>query len=52
MTEPCKECDGRGEYLDAPSNVLDGRAYMTPCPDCQGTGVVDTTEDEDVGDTD
>lgn len=31
----CDECDGSGEVLDAPGNVLDGRAYWTPCPVCR-----------------
>jgi hypothetical protein len=45
MTNPaptaskCPECDGRGEVLDAPSNVLAGRPYWTPCPECFGTGL-------------
>ena len=36
--EPCPECDGRGEVLDAPSDVLEGHPFLVPCPDCQGTG--------------
>jgi len=32
----CPECDGQGEVLEAPDRVLDGRAYMTPCPVCRG----------------
>lgn len=32
----CEECDGRGEVLDAPNNVLDGEPYWTPCPRCGG----------------
>jgi hypothetical protein len=35
---PCDECEGRGDVLDAPANVLDGRSYRTPCPKCGGTG--------------
>lgn len=35
----CPECDGRGVVLDAPGDVLSGRAYWTPCPDCGGSGV-------------
>jgi hypothetical protein len=35
---PCPECDGRGSVLDAPARVLDGRAYVVPCPLCHGTG--------------
>ena len=31
----CPECGGRGEILDAPGRVLDGRAYYTPCPVCR-----------------
>ena len=34
----CDDCDGRGEVLDAPGHVLDGRAYWDTCPTCQGTG--------------
>lgn len=30
----CPECDGRGKILDAPGNVLDGRAYWTSCDYC------------------
>jgi hypothetical protein len=36
----CPDCDGRGEYLDAPGNVLDGRSYMERCSTCGGTGSV------------
>ena len=37
----CSECDGRGEYLDAPINVLQGgRASMTTCHVCLGTGEI------------
>jgi hypothetical protein len=32
--EVCPECEGRGEVLDAPSHVLDGHPYWTPCPAC------------------
>ncbi len=35
----CSECDGRGEYLDAPSNALDGRSYMTKCHVCHDGSV-------------
>lgn len=34
----CPDCDGRGEYLDAPQNVLDGRTYWERCATCEGTG--------------
>ena len=34
----CDDCDGRGEVLDAPSDVLSGRTYWTPCPTCGGSG--------------
>lgn len=34
----CDECDGRGEYLDAPGNALDGGAYWERCHVCDGTG--------------
>ena len=30
----CEECGGRGEYLDAPGNVLEGRASMVVCNVC------------------
>ena len=32
----CPECGGRGEVLDAPSEVLSGLSYWTPCPVCGG----------------
>lgn len=41
----CDECDGRGEYLDAPGNVLDGRAAMTKCPACDGIGTIGMEHD-------
>lgn len=34
----CDECDGRGEVLDAPSDVLAGRPYYKPCDVCGGSG--------------
>jgi hypothetical protein len=37
----CPECDGRGEVLDAPGDVLSGRAYWTPCPVCGGIAMKD-----------
>lgn len=37
--EACEECDGTGQVLDAPGNVLDGRAYLTACETCKGTGM-------------
>lgn len=36
----CEECDGRGEYLDAPGHALDGRSYMQRCEVCDGRGKV------------
>lgn len=36
----CPNCDGRGEVLDAPARVLDGRAYWVRCDECDGTGEV------------
>ena len=36
----CWNCDGEGQYLDAPQQVLDGRPYRETCPVCQGTGVI------------
>lgn len=38
VSRTCPECDGRGEYLDAPQNVLDGRPYWVKCEVCGGTG--------------
>ena len=32
----CDECDGRGQILDAPANVLDGHPYWITCPKCGG----------------
>jgi hypothetical protein len=40
----CPECDGRGVVLDAPGDVLSGRAYWTPCPDCGGSGITAVPE--------
>jgi hypothetical protein len=34
----CDDCDGRGEVLDAPADVLSGHPYMTPCDTCGGRG--------------
>lgn len=36
----CPDCEGRGEVLDAPGRVLDGRAAWTLCPTCGGTTMV------------
>ena len=36
----CRECIGTGNIVDAPSNVLDGRAYLTTCYDCEGSGFI------------
>jgi hypothetical protein len=35
---PCEECAGKGQVLDAPANVLDGRPYWITCEVCHGTG--------------
>ena len=45
VRKQCDECDGRGEYLDAPSNVLDGSTYMTKCHACDGTGTIGIKHD-------
>lgn len=37
-TDPCFECDGKGEVLDAPGQVLDGGTYWDTCPACKGSG--------------
>jgi hypothetical protein len=34
----CECCDGKGTYLDAPNNVLDGSPYQVPCGQCHGAG--------------
>lgn len=39
-TYPCQECDGRGEVLDAPLDVLDGSPFWTKCQTCNGSGTV------------
>jgi hypothetical protein len=36
----CPECGGKGQVLDAPDRVLDGRAYWDTCPTCGGSGRV------------
>ena len=41
----CPDCDGRGEVLDAPDNVLDGRAYWETCPTCHGRKEIMTPEE-------
>lgn len=46
VRRPCEECDDRGEYLDAPGNVLDGRASMTVCHVCGGTFLEYVTKEE------
>jgi DnaJ-class molecular chaperone len=38
--DPCPECEGRGEVLDAPDRVLTGRTYYTTCPVCKGRGCI------------
>lgn len=45
----CPECDGRGEILDAPNNVLDGQCYWTPCPECGGSKMDDRERYETAG---
>ncbi len=40
----CSECHGRGKYLDAPGNALDGPAYWETCPACGGSGETETRE--------
>jgi hypothetical protein len=35
----CDECDGHGDYLDAPAHALDGRTYRQRCHVCGGTGI-------------
>jgi hypothetical protein len=35
----CDECNGTGTVLEAPANVLDGRAYREVCPACDGRGI-------------
>ncbi len=32
----CPDCDGRGDVLDAPADVLAGRTYWDVCPTCLG----------------
>jgi hypothetical protein len=34
----CSDCEGEGEVLDAPNNVLDGRSYWSTCSTCKGIG--------------
>lgn len=43
----CDECDGSGEVLDAPQNVLDGRSYVEACPKCSGSGRTIVTVGDD-----
>jgi hypothetical protein len=35
-SQVCPECEGKGQVLDAPARVLDGRAAWETCPVCQG----------------
>ena len=42
---PCDECDGKGKYLDAPANVLDGHPYEVTCHACNGVGTIGKPHD-------
>lgn len=47
MAEICNECNGRGEILNAPNNVLDGHPYWELCPKCEGRKKIMTQEEKD-----